>query len=247
MPHQYDQVFMDYTSAGSRHAATRVVALLHQWHCIQSVLDVGCAAGTWLSAWRDSGVDGIAGVDGDYVQHAALRIPVECFHARDLSRAFDLGCRFDLVQSLEVAEHIDAAHADTFVRNLVGHARGLILFSAAPPGQGGEHHVNEQPYEYWRRLFAIHGYQPFDAIRSYLAGDMNVSFWYRYNTLLYINGAMQPALAARLAASAVADDRAIPDVTPVWFQLRKLLVRILPPTVRMALARIKARGGGRGR
>ena len=44
-------------------------------------------------------------------------------------------------------------HADTFVQNLVRHASGAILFSAAPPGQGGEFHVNEQPYEYWRGKF----------------------------------------------------------------------------------------------
>jgi hypothetical protein len=34
----------------------------------------------------------------------------------------------------------------------------MVLFSAAPPGQGGEHHVNERTYEFWRGLFARHGY-----------------------------------------------------------------------------------------
>jgi hypothetical protein len=35
-----------------------------------------------------------------------------------------------------------------FVYCLARHARRFVLFSAAPPGQGGEFHVNERPFEY---------------------------------------------------------------------------------------------------
>jgi hypothetical protein len=63
-----------------------------------------------------------------------------------------------LVQSLEVAEHLDAQAADEFVDNLVRHGR-LILFSAALPGQGGERHINEQPLDDWRSRFLARGYE----------------------------------------------------------------------------------------
>ncbi|MDP6884692.1 MAG: hypothetical protein QF830_11185, partial [Rhodospirillales bacterium] len=56
------------------------------------------------------------------------------------SRALCYGCdecRF----SLEVAEHLPPDAAETFVATLVAHGR-LVLFSAAPPGQGGLNHVN---------------------------------------------------------------------------------------------------------
>ena len=33
------------------------------------------------------------------------------------------------------------------------------------PGDRGEHHVNEQEPEYWRELFAAHGFRMYDTIR----------------------------------------------------------------------------------
>jgi hypothetical protein len=44
--------------------------------------------------------------------------------------------RFDLVQSLEVAEHITPAASEAFVEDLARHAERFVLFSAAPPGKG---------------------------------------------------------------------------------------------------------------
>jgi hypothetical protein len=80
------------------------------------------------------------------VETARLAMPAKHFAAFDLSRPFRLGRRFDLVQSLEVAEHIPPAQTEIFVDNLAAHG-DVILFSAAVPGQGGEFHVNEQPYD----------------------------------------------------------------------------------------------------
>ena len=56
--------------------------------------------------------------------------------------------KFDLVLSLEVAEHLPSECAEAFVESLVN-LGPVILFSAAIPYQGGENHVNEQWPEYW--------------------------------------------------------------------------------------------------
>ncbi|MGH8182759.1 MAG: methyltransferase domain-containing protein, partial [Rhodanobacteraceae bacterium] len=101
MSYQYNTDFMSYADHTSRLAAETVVAMLQGWSSPASVLDVGCAKGTWLSVWADAGVGNIHGVDGDYVDRKTLAIPGDCFSAADLSRGFDLSQRFDLVQSLE--------------------------------------------------------------------------------------------------------------------------------------------------
>jgi hypothetical protein len=94
----------------------------------------------------------VLGVDGDYVSRDTLLFPPECFLAAALSKPFDAGARFELVQCLEVAERIapDAAHI--LIDGLVQHG-DLIVFSAAVPGQGGEHHINERAHAYWRDMF----------------------------------------------------------------------------------------------
>ncbi len=242
MSHKYDTDFMSYADRASRLAAQTIVALLQRWFPVNSVLDVGCAKGTWLSAWSDAGARDIHGVDGDYVDRRTLVIPAECFSAKDLSRRFDLARRFDVVQSLEVAEHIQAAAADTFVDNLVRHAGdGLILFSAAPPGQGGEFHVNEQPYEYWRDKFAARGFIACDCIRPRVVTNHRVSFWYRYNTLLYVRQERLPDTHEDVRTSAVPNGTSIQDISPTLFRLRKAVVRQLPNASREWLARSKAR------
>lgn len=241
MPHEYNKDFMSYTDRTSRIAARTVVGLLQRWFSPKSILDVGCARGTWLSVWRDADISDIQGVDGNYVDRETLAIPVARFSARELSQPFDLSRRFDLVQSLEVAEHIPAIAADIFVDNLVRHASGLILFSAAPPGQGGEFHVNEQPYDYWRQKFADRGYIACDCLRPLLAGNQQVSFWYRYNTLLYVDQARLAAVHRDVRATVIPDGAPIRDVSPGMFQIRKALVRRLPSSAREWLARSKAR------
>lgn len=240
MAYQYDSQFMSYTSLSSRRSAQIVTGLVTDWLNIQSVLDIGCARGVWLSAWREAGVDDVYGLDGAYVDQNSLVIPAASFLPSDLSRSIDLHKTFDLVQSLEVAEHIAQASANTFVDNMVRHSNGIILFSAAPPGQGGEHHVNEQPYDYWREKFAKHGYVACDCIRPRLANTRDVSFWYRYNTILYVNSSHLSKLPADIRDSVVAEGTRIRDRSPAWFKLRKTFVRILPPRVHAWLARLKA-------
>lgn len=241
MPHQYNNDFMSYADRTSRLAAQTVAATLRRWFPIGSLLDVGCAKGTWLAAWRDGGTEDIHGVDGDYVNRDTLVIPLDRFSAKDLSQPFDFSRRFDLVQSLEVAEHIQATAADTFVANLVRHASGLILFSAAPPGQGGEFHINEQPYDYWRAKFAARGYVACDCLRPRLAGNRQISFWYRYNMVLYVQRDRLPTVPDEIRASVLSEEQRIPDIAPTWFKLRKAAVRQLPNAAKEWLARAKAR------
>jgi hypothetical protein len=54
---------------------------------------------------------------------------------------------------LEVGEHISESAANHFIESLTTHAP-VVLFSAAIPYQGGDHHVNEQFLPYWVERFS---------------------------------------------------------------------------------------------
>lgn len=237
--HVYSGGFYDYIDAGSRASARAVARLLLGELAIGSVLDVGAGHGAWAAEWMAAGVPDVTAVDGDYVARDRLAIPAERFRAHDLSLPLDLGRRFDLVQSLEVAEHLPAAAADGFVETLTRHG-DLILFSAAVPHQGGEHHVNEQPLSYWRAKFAARGYAPYDWLRPQLAGDRAVMPWYRFNTLIYANEAGAARLSPAIRAARVPDHAPVDVAGDLSWRARRALVRLIPPALVKPIAMAKA-------
>ena len=231
----YSQDFYSYTEQLNTASARRVVPLLRSMVRLGSAFDVGCATGHWLRAWAEAGVSDIMGADGATVDRGALLFDSDRFVTANLASSLDLGRRFDLVQSLEVAEHLPAASAETFIDNLVRHG-DVIFFSAAPPGQGGKHHVNERPYDYWRDLFAARGYALFDALRPILKEYRDVAPWYRYNMLLFANAAGQARLSPEAAAMRLPERSPVADVSPLPFRLRKLAVALLPQGIQDIIA-----------
>ncbi|MBT8136989.1 MAG: class I SAM-dependent methyltransferase [Gammaproteobacteria bacterium] len=242
----YDKQFFDYVNSGAISSARVLLPKLQHELGIHSVLDVGCGLGAWLSIWRELGVQDIAGLDGEYVDRAQLLIEASRFQPHDLSKAFDLSRRFDLVQSLEVAEHLPAANAADFVASLVRHG-SLVLFSAAPPGQGGDQHINEQPYDYWKALFEVHGFRALDCVRPLVADNTAVEPWYRYNTVLYAAGDQLDSLPTHWRDCLLGNDESLDDISPLGYRIRKQLVRILPVPVATGVARLKERAVVRAR
>jgi hypothetical protein len=105
--------------------------------------------------------------------------------------------------SLEVAEHLPADAADEFVAGLARFAP-VVLFSAAAPYQGGEHHVNEQWPAYWAGRFARHDFLPVDCLRRLIWAHPDVEWWYAQNTFLYVERKRletDPTLAREYAAA----------------------------------------------
>jgi len=180
----YNPQFYEAHQGGARQSARRIIPLVLNWVQASSVVDLGCGTGSWLAVVRDCGIDDIIGVDGDYVDQSQLEIPQATFLPRDLTSPLDLGRTFDLAISLEVAEHLPAECAATFVASLVKLAP-IVLFSAAIPGQGGTHHVNEQWQNYWADLFHMHDYMAIDMIRPVIWNDCAIEWHYRQNALIY--------------------------------------------------------------
>lgn len=225
--YEYGSRFFDHVTAGAADSARALIPILCDQLKIDSVLDLGCGQGAWLNVWEDHGVDDVFGIDGLYVDQEKLLIDRSSFQSGDLNSAIRLGRKFDLVQCLEVAEHLRPEASTTLVENLVVHG-SVLLFSAAPPGQGGEHHVNEKPPSFWRDLFLAHDYVMLDFLRPRLVGRKEVSSWYRYNTFLFVERGRVENLSEPLKASMRSDREIIPRVEPLIYQLRCQVLRRLP-------------------
>jgi SAM-dependent methyltransferase len=161
-------------------APRAIVPMLIERFTPRSVLDIGCGIGTWLKVFEEYGVTEYLGIDSESVRSSELLISQNKFHATDLSQHWSLGKKYDLVVSLEVGEHLPDGSADAYVASMVKHS-DTIIFSAAIPGQGGQHHINERWPDYWQRKFEMHGFYFHDDIRPHIWRNENIEWWYRQN------------------------------------------------------------------
>ncbi len=154
----------------------------------KTVVDVGCGTGALLEALRRNGCQ----VFGLEYSDTALRY---C-HMRGLDvRKFNLekdtlstDRTFDVVISMEVAEHLPEKIAGRYV-DLLARLSSVIVFTAAPPGQGGRDHVNEQPPSYWISKFQALGFTYDKGLSEQWRENWRdravVAFWYYQNLLIF--------------------------------------------------------------
>jgi len=182
----YDEIFYNGQKEGSLKSARKVLPILMQLTDINSVIDVGCGLGTWLSVFNELGVEDIIGMDGSWVNRERLYIKKEKFIETDLENPIEISRKFDLAMSLEVAEHLSESNAENFVKYLTNLSH-MVLFSAAIPNQGGTNHINEQWPDYWINLFKKNDFYVLDWIRGQVWNDSDIEVWYRQNIFLFIN------------------------------------------------------------
>lgn len=242
----YSQSFYASQEDRARRSARPVVRILIDLVAPKSVIDVGCGTGAWLREFSECGVD-IIGVDFPGVADSHLSIPADKFVGHDLRLPLALGRRFDLVLSLEVAEHLSEQHAASFVAMLTDLAP-VVAFSAAIPHQGGQHHINEQWPEYWEALFRERGFVARDVVRPEIWLDQSIEAHYRQNILLFVDKRHQVLLDRLGTGDGGRLSRIHPEIyltkaDPRGMSLRGLL-RALPLTayVRLRLAWARARG-----
>ena len=163
----------------------KCLRILKELFSFERVVDFGCGIGGWLAAAQQLGAKEIQGFEGPWIFQADTVVPKECIKIANLAEeTFDLGQRYDLALTIEVAEHLPEAAADGFVRTLVL-ASDKVLFSAALPGQGGLGHINEQPLVYWVNKFWSHHYVPLEPLRPYISSDRNIYPWLRQNIVMF--------------------------------------------------------------
>jgi SAM-dependent methyltransferase len=126
-------------------------SLLVERFAIESVLDVGCGEGHCVRYFAEHGIRAF-GFDGLRQNIERAVVPIEL---HDL-RSGPFVAPVDLVHCCEVVEHVDERYLPNVLRTL---ANGrVIAMTHAVPGQGGHHHVNCQPAEYWIERVEALGY-----------------------------------------------------------------------------------------
>jgi len=103
---------------------------------------------------------------------------------------FDTSLKAELVLCLEVAEHIDEDKADDVVKSIVGTVEpgGMLIWSAAHPGQGGTGHINCQPKAYWDSRFKEAGLERDENMEARLLDYIKSGYhmgWFLQNAMLY--------------------------------------------------------------
>ncbi|MCC7492979.1 MAG: methyltransferase domain-containing protein [Fimbriimonadaceae bacterium] len=151
------------------------------------VIDLGCGNGTFLRPFVTAGCEclGLERSAAGLAACAARGVPaVRCDLRHDPLPAAAHG---DLALCFEVAEHLPAQWAPRLVE-LVTAAAPRVVFTAAPPGQGGVRHVNERPPAYWIDLFATRGWRHLAAPTAQLRAEWQaagVVAWLVSNLLLF--------------------------------------------------------------
>lgn len=136
--------------------AHTVADTLYEEYEPDSVIDFGCGLGRYLNRFRGHGAT-VHGVEGYSEAREEAEIPVEALTIHDLRKPLELDGRYDLALCIETAEHIPARFADTLVKTITEAAQ-RVVFTAAPPGGSGTHHVNEASRDYWIEKFQSHGF-----------------------------------------------------------------------------------------
>lgn len=145
--------WMDGLTAFDAENTRILMAIFSVFGVPENYLDVGCGSGIMVRTARKLKVRA-NGID-------LIAQPEDYFFEHDLAEPFtDMQPeQFNLVTSIETAEHIPIEGADNFCDTIVRNmAHGAILvFTGAPPGQAGHNHVNCQPAVYWREKFYNRG------------------------------------------------------------------------------------------
>jgi len=190
----YNFKLNQHSLAGARAALSR----MFQDQNPKSLLDVGCGPGVWLRAAQELGNIEFLGVDGVDVSQGEFLVSKDNFKQVNLEQPWRLRRKFDFVFCLEVAEHLDPGASTALIRSLAEHG-DRIYFSAACPGQEGQHHVNCQWPTYWQERFNREGYRCEDSVRWRIWDDQRIEPWYRQNMFVAVRDEQMAGKEPRIA------------------------------------------------
>ena len=148
----------------------------------RSMLDVGCGPGGMVHLGKQLGLDSF-GVDGDNTLNRTVPVFIHDFTTGPVG----LKRTFDLCWSVEFVEHVEERFMNNYIQAF--QQCKFVMMTHAFPGQGGHHHVNEQPTSYWIDKMTEAGFifepKMTDAIRR--ASTMK-QFFIRQHGLFFKNG-----------------------------------------------------------
>lgn len=138
----------------------------------ETVMDFGCAIGTYLERFAEHGVR-IHGVEENPAAFRHAVVPDNVLEQHDLGQPYEPDDYYDLVLSIEIAEQIPKEYTRTFVNSLAKSGE-IVVLTAAPSRQGGTYHVDDR-LDYWISLFDDHGMEYNHEATDKLREDISVN------------------------------------------------------------------------
>jgi SAM-dependent methyltransferase len=184
----YSNDFYTNMEQGSQTSAEQIVPLLLSKYLPKSVVDVGCGTGPFANEFLKLGVSDVAGYEGDWMKPLPTILPKNFYLYQDLTEDLNPTRVYDLCLCLEVAEHLEESSARTLI-DTITRLSNVVVFSAAIPQQGGNHHVNEQWPFYWSNLFEERGYYLEWDPRPVIWENSQIEGCYRQNLLVFSSNA----------------------------------------------------------
>lgn len=167
-----------------------------------TLLDLGCGPGHLVKLAAKLGIPSL-GVDVAFEQDSYAQDHWVLLRG-DLQRPLDIALRlqhlgikangdlFDLVLSWETGEHLPEESADIYVDTIAKHTANTLVFTAGIPGQGGDGHINCQPFEYWREKLEAKGldyiHDVTEQLRETWKWTTGGCIWYPQNVQVFQRG-----------------------------------------------------------
>lgn len=168
----------------------QITTLIYNKFKPNSVVDFGCGIGSYLYFFSKFGISKLKGFEGSKKAIELAIINKGYIERCDISKKIDLNEKYDICICFEVAEHLNEDCVETFLDNLCS-SSDTILFTAAPPNQGGRHHVNLKPIQYWTQKFKErhYNYQTSltDEFKKDLDNKVDTMPWMKNNLMIFQN------------------------------------------------------------
>lgn len=181
----YDTDFYEDANKLKILSSKQVASIINSYYDFKTILDIGCGMGLYIQELQKLGKD-VIGCDNSVYGIKKAPQEIIVFYA-DVTKPIFLNKKFDIVLCFEVAEHIKKKDSKQLIDNCTNHS-DTILFTAAPKGQGGVGHINEQSFEYWKNLFHLKNFQYYYDLSEKIKQEMksnNVVEWIANNFMSF--------------------------------------------------------------
>lgn len=180
----YDERYFKWHRDNTRDYAIKTMNWYIQEFKPKSIIDYGCGIGAYLESALINDIYDIKGFDigGDNVKKFTDEAVIKYIEYTDCTKPISTKY-YDCVISLETGEHIETESSEQFVKNICNSTKrdGVIIFSAAQPGQSGTGHINCQEKIFWKERFLFNSFVYDDLLTEYITDN-----WSRLGAPIYI-------------------------------------------------------------
>lgn len=151
----YDRTFFGKRISYKRRAPFIIKSIVEMYNPT-TYIDCGCALGDLVQEALNMDIDAI-GIEGNESCLEFIQCPTDRILICDLSKKITFSRSFDVLTSLEVAEHIEKEYVDIFIENLCALSNNLII-SICDYGPTTKIHPTIQHHDIWLEKFLVYNF-----------------------------------------------------------------------------------------